>query len=464
MKRSYLVFGLMVVFCIGVLVSPFFLRISLNVPLVFGEEPYYHARIAEEISGGNIAASDTLVYNSRPYYFGPFQVLLGYASLLIGLDRALVILPVIFGLLSFILFYLILGNFGITGLRRAIMSVLLASSPSFISTFTMSGPHSLAILLFLGGFYALMSRKMKFAGFAVLVSTIMFGLFNSMLLIVLLLGHYLAENRRKMFFLLLFFFSFIGSAAYYLLTADSAFNAGILSSVLSDFGGNGFGIFTILLLFAGVAFTWKQKYSYSIPYFLLLFLMTSLLFAGPFVLAYMGFVVAVFAGEGLYRIIRMRWEVSAIKSFTVLIIACGLMFSTASYVSRIANQGPSQETVSSLEWLKGEEPGTVFSHYSNGFWIEYFSKKPVLMDGFIVSDFRNRYNDSMQIFYSRNLDKTKGLLDRYDVKYIYIDSSMRNGRIWRNNDDGLLFLLGSNESFTRIYDSPDVQVWRYLGR
>jgi len=41
---------------------------------------------------------------------------------------------------------------------------------------------------------------------------------------------------------------------------------------------------------------------------------------------------------------------------------------------------------------------------------------------------------------------------------------MRNGLIWTKEEQGLLFLFRNNESFKRLYTTPDTQVWEYTPR
>lgn len=445
------------------LLGPHIYRALTAQSIPFGEESYYHMRIARSILQGSIPASDTLVYNSRPYFFGPFHVILAFASVPLGIELASVALPVLFGMLSLFFFYMILGKFGVSRIRRLVICTLLVSSPAFIGTFSQPSPHALAIPIYLVGFYALLHRRTEIFAFVVLASAIMFGFFNSLLLLVLLLGHYTAESKRKLFFLAIFVLSFIFALIYYVMVFSPVLPASVLSGLVSDFGGSGFGIFLLILAAAGLAFSWKEKYIYMLPYYLLLFLLTSLFFSGSFVIAYLAFVVALFAGEGFCRITGMEWRVSLIKSLTILIVVAGLSFSSASYLGRLSHSGPDHDIIRSLSWLRQQPQGIVFSHYSNGFWIEYFAEKPVLLDGFLVSDLKNRYSDSQEIFYSRNIGKTRKLLDKYNVRYIFIDESMKKGNVWRREDEGLLFVLRNRESFRKVFDTESIQVWEYKG-
>ncbi len=463
MKNSYS-FVLMLFVAFAVLSAPLALRYMEGKSLMIGEESYYHARIARQMISGSLSPADTLIFNERPLYFGPYHVLLAFLGRYMGIELASFVIPIALGLVSFAFFFLSLGKFGVVGSRRVIMSLLLISSPSFIGTFIQSNPHALAVPLYLVGFYLLSSSKSIslspkiLLGFVVLVTTILFGIFNFVLLIILLLGYYTVERRRMMVFFLVLAFSFIFSFVYYLIFS---FSGSLVSVLVSDLGGSGFGVFSLVLLVAGVILCWKDRYSFFLPFAVLLYLFTMLfLFRMP-VVAYLGFIVAIFAGEGLYRLLNMDWNLPLIKRLTVLLVLCGLLFSYVAFSTRMYNLGPDPGVIESMEALGDMEPGLVLSHYSNGFWIEYFAEKPVLLDGFSVLDSQKRLEDSQRIFMSRDIDETTRLLSKYNIRYIFIDEPMIEGEVWSRKDEGLLFLLRNRDVFENVFDSQGAEIFEY---
>ncbi|MBI2134252.1 hypothetical protein HYU11_06265 [Candidatus Woesearchaeota archaeon] len=455
----------LLLFAALLLAAPFFIRVYEGKNPVFGEEPYYHARIAKHMISGDLSAADTLVYNERPYYFGPYHVFLASLSKVVGIDSASLVLPFLLGLVSVAFFYLLLGNFGIVGSRRLFISVFLVISPSFLSAFTISNPNSLAIPLYIVGIW-LLSMKGGFRSFTgilgliVLFPTILFGFLNAMLAIVIMIGLFTVEERKRASFLVFFSVVFVSALLYYLVFFVKLLPIGLLSLVVSDLGGSGFGAFSLILLVSGVLFTWGKKASYSLPYYVLLFLLSILFFYGSFAIPYLSFVVAFFSGLGFHALVSRDWNLPLLKRLTILLVFCGLLFSTISFLSRLSSSGPDILTVNALLYLNGREDGIVLSHYSNGFWIEYFAGKPVLIDSFLAG---KRYSDSNEIFYSRNLDVTRRLLDRYDVRYILIDEEMRSGKVWSREDEGLLFLFRNNETFSKIYEEGRLAIWEYDG-
>ena len=146
-------------------------------------------------------------------------------------------------------------------------------------------------------------------------------------------------------------------------------------------------------------------------------------------------------------------------------LLAGLIFSSISYIGRISSLPPDQPIINSLEWFSTRSEGIVLSHYENGFWIETVAKKPVFLDPLVAySPNPNfKFNQSNEIFYSRNLKATKNLLSNYSISYIWIDKSMKQGKVWTKEEEGLLFLFRNNETFKNIYHSKEVEIWEVLG-
>jgi len=100
--------------------------------------------------------------------------------------------------------------------------------------------------------------------------------------------------------------------------------------------------------------------------------------------------------------------------------------------------------------------------HSYGHWIEFTSERVVLLDGSpaYVKDLETRYNDSLWLFSSKDLETTRNLLFKYDIDYIFIDNVMKEGLVWLEQDEGLLFLLRNNETFKNVYNQTGVEIWQ----
>jgi len=224
----------------------------------------------------------------------------------------------------------------------------------------------------------------------------------------------------------------------------------------------GFGIFSVLLAVVGFISTWKQKYSYWQLYLGVSFAYVAALWLDQNPNAYLGFVVAFFAGLGFMALVKMKWQLTRLRDLTLLLVVCGMLFSSISYAKRLVESQPDQGIVEALEFLKTQEQGIVLSYYSYGYWIEYFSGKPAFVDDTPTSNTKMSLNVSQEIFASRNLRYTKALLDSYNISYIFIDDRMKSGLVWVKEEEGLLFLFRNNETFKNIYSNPDTELWGYI--
>ena len=226
----------------------------------------------------------------------------------------------------------------------------------------------------------------------------------------------------------------------------------------------GFGIFNVLLALVGLYVVWNTKK--QITGYIMLSFLVLLSFYTPQINIYLGFIVAIFAGYGFISIIKMKWKIDLIKKLTIILIICGLLFSTLSYINRTANELPNNEIIQSLKWLKenSAKEDIVLSHYSKGLWIEAISQRPVVLDSQTnyIEDLDIRFNDSNTVFYSRNLKNTKTLLDKYNVKYIWIDQLMKQGQVWVKEKQGLLFLFENKETFKKVYSNNNTEIWEIL--
>jgi len=238
------------------------------------------------------------------------------------------------------------------------------------------------------------------------------------------------------------------------------------SNFVSDFGSfYGFSVFMLILAFMGFFILWTQKKKYFLFLITLIILIVSSLYF-PFVNIFSNYIFSFLAAITLLAIIRRKWQHRIIKNATLILIFCGLLFSTTSFINRLTENEPKPEQVESLIWLSkySKQGEVILSHYSNGFFIEYFAKRPVVMDEMFVyaPDLEERFNDTNTIFYSRSLEQTTSLLDKYNVKYIWIDKKMNSGLVWTKKDQGLLFLFRNKETFKNIYSYSEIEIWEYL--
>ncbi len=453
-----------------ILSIPLATRIIRFEGLMMGSEPYYHARIASGIASQGIPKNDNLSFDQRAYRPNPYHLLLAFASGFMSIELVSMVIPIIFGLASLVFFYLLLKRLGFDLRVRFFSLLILIASPAFISTFTSSSPACFAIFISLLAIYLFLDKKdvFKFMAAALFIVTAFFSFFSA-LIVSLFLFFYGAYQRKQLniclfLCLLVLITGFVYNYPNFIVQSVSSKN--MLTDFLADMGANiGFGLFNIILAGIGFVIKWREKKRLFIFYALISFFLLSMLlftFQGA---AYLNFALALLAGFGFVWLLDVKWELSMIKSLTMTIIVCGLIFSSLSYLNRASLSMPDEQFAQSLKWLASyaSPEDVVLSHYSYGFWIEYFTGNKVMMDDLRTPNYESIQVDYNKILFSRSLEDTKELLSEYKIKQIIITDEMRSGLVWSREEEELLFLFRNNETFKNVYNKDYVEIWEYIG-
>lgn len=434
------------------------IRIVKYDSLHSGVDPYYHERMAEHIHQHGIPSVDPLM--TRPYLLQPYHYLLSLFVPL-GAFKASIMIPFWLGIFSVILAYMILNEFNLSATRKLVIMSIFIISPVSVFLFSTSNLFALPVFIFLLGFYLFI----KDSWLSVLVLSLM-SLFNPLLsfaALAILLSYTLNFKRNKFYFILglVTLLSAIIHIPFYLKNGLPLIeSSNFIIQFVSDFGANlGFGIFSILLAIFGLVVFWRIK-KQLVPYGLIVFLVILVIYYAPLAV-FLNLIVSAFAGYGFLLFVRRDWDISVLKKFTILVLICGLLFSSMSYINRVANEEPLWDVVKSLDWLSTKEDGYVLSHSSNGYLIQSMADKRTLTDTGLYAD-QSKINVSNDIFMSRNLVVTRQLLHENDISYIWITSEMKEGQVWTKDDQGLLFLLRNNETFKNIYGSKHAEIWQVI--
>ena len=143
-------------------------RYLIDKPIMIGEQSFYHTRISDEVLKGNLFDPDSKIYSPRPLLINPYHFVLVPFELLFSEGTASALLSFILGIISVILFYLILKEFNVNMMVRFLTLLILTLSPIFIFTFTVSNPNSLAVTLTLLGCYLFLKEKRKYLTLSVI--------------------------------------------------------------------------------------------------------------------------------------------------------------------------------------------------------------------------------------------------------------------------------------------------------
>lgn len=458
---------------IALILLPFVMRALNDNMTLPGEEAYYHARIAKQIIENSFPEQDDAVSYGRPYYLNPYHAVLAAFSYVFGVLNASRIVPLIAGLLSVLIFYTLLAKFKLD--RLAILSILgvFILSPLFSYSFSLSTPACLMILFNLLGLYFFMKDKnWCIALSAVFFSaTALFGILHALVPAAIVL-FYAAYNRKKLnhaciIIALLCIIIFVHDLPVYLHGGSIDFvQKSRVTGFISDLGGiGGFSAFTLLLALLGIIGLWKHKKEHYLLYAASIFLVVYSFFDSG-AMVYSNFILAFFAGIAFSGLARMKWHLVQVRNFSMIVLFCGLLFSTVSHAVALSSLQPDTDMQDALLWIahRSETGDMVFSHYSKGFWIEFWAERPVLMDGLLkqTPDVRILYEDSTAIFNSNDITLTRELLSKHRIKYLFMTKDMAEGLVWEKQGRGLDFLLTNSETFKKRYANPCCDIYEYI--
>ncbi len=459
-------FWILLVLCMVMLALPHLIRYKYNGNFLFGEESYESLRIANFIHDNKfLPTEDYYSYGGRTfvYEYG------WYILLSLKPDLFARVLPFLFGVLSFILFYLIVDKLYLK--LRNLAGLLLLISPFFVYLFSTANKYSIAVLLSLLGIYLYVNKKENLA-LIVFIAVGLFSILTSLLILILFLFYSIYKKEFKGFSVL-----FLGSFFVFLLQFYRVLFSGlpetffgtinwsipsILAILFSDFGSKfGISFFLFVLAFIGIYSYLSFKFKYLLAYAAItIFILLIPYFT--FLVFYLGLVFVLFSAYGLIVVINREWKSEVLKYLAVLIICCGLLFSNLAYINRISTFTPSKNFGNALVFLGNQEIGGVFSHYSRGAYLSYAGKKNFMDSNFLYAPgVEAKQLDSERLFSSNNLDVTQAIISKYNIEYIWLDRELVNN-LWAGDEIELLFLLKySPQVFKKIFDNGDVELYKY---
>ncbi len=216
-----------------------------------------------------------------------------------------------------------------------------------------------------------------------------------------------------------------------------------VTRTLVELGGqNAYGIFALIAAIVGTSVLWENK---ARNYFLALgvgilviasFALQSLVLLGSVA-------VALIAGLGYARLWHRRWVFGSIRGLSLILFACGIIFSSMIFIFEVSDAAPTGGFASDLAAVRHALPeGMVFSILENKPWIEYWTGRELVTDDVV--------------WRSRNLSDTFTRLQ--GVSAIIITKEMKT-TLWNDQEEGLLFLLNNSKTFKRLGDGNFVEVW-----
>ncbi len=454
----------LLVICIVFLLIPFILRFNVMA----GEDNYYNIRIAENLIKG--IYYDELSYSGReliPTLGWPVILAIFKTLLNIPYEILVTMLTFLFTALSFLIFYSLIKELDVNIILFS--SLFLIISPAFLYLSTIS--LSVVVFLMLLTIYLLSKdyNKLSLFTFAFIPFFSISGTFVS-LIIVFMYTLYIKRSKLFSKFLLvtllasLIYLPFVYKFGLPERLTFLMHQTGIgfaLKRIIFDLGGFGVATFTLLLSFLGFNILWEKKYKNIVPLITFISLIISSYFF-DIAIFYLNFLVCFIASYGLINILTRKWYSGIIKKFVILIFVSGLLFSSLSFLNQFNRELPNKDIVDGLKHLKDRD-GVVLSNYDRGIWINTLSGNKNVIDSnfYYAPDVNSIFENVQKLFYTRDIEISRWIFDKYNIRYIFIDNFMKN-KIWEEDEEGLLFILKYSKEFQKIYSKNGVEIWEYL--
>lgn len=461
-QKAQLIVGV-IALAIVLMIAPALLRDLTNKEEMIGYEAYLHSRIAKQ--GAKLTPfEDKLIVTSRIIRPTPYHFALHIMQNALGNRLASIVLPGIIGLaclLSLLALLLLLGRPLIEIFLTLVGFVL---TPAFLYISSSSTPHGLALALILFGTVLFMTKRVWILALVPWLTLLAFDLFHIISVLAILLACILLNQKERMHALVVGGILLTGVFALRppFFTMYDRIPYSLFQGAITDFGSPvGFGVFSLILIVIGLVHSWKHKKVFYPMYFLLILGCLVMISFGGIISIYLAPLTAIFIAKALLEIRRRMWVIPALRSLTALLIICGLLFSTVSYMDRLAASGPDASLVNSALFLKeiSSPSDVILTHATYAPIIESIAQRRVVIDTFQADPFVQ--DDVHELFASRSSKKVLQTLSKYDVTYLLIDRDIDES-VWMGNNEGLLFVLRDGETFKKVHKTKTIEIWKVL--
>lgn len=435
------------------LASPILFKTNITQEVFTSQNTYHNLILKNQINQTEPIIQQIKTHN-------PFHVLLNQ----LNLDdvTSAIIIPIISGLISIILTFLILKKLNLSDTEIILSLIMLTLTPIFLNKFTTLNIDNLAFPLMLAT-SLLYLHKSYFSILPLIILIITNPIIGMLLSLTILISIKYSKNKKLL--ITLSTISALTITLYFLLNKTISLNLKNMNidSILIEFGSlTGYSISLIILGVIGIISWWEQKnHKTTMMLLLLTGFIISILF--PEIRLIIALTLAIFAGIGITQLISKEWELQEIKQLNILLIACIILFSAIVTLNMQVTQIKPQE-VEAAKFLSGHETNnTILSTEDKGFIIEYLSGKKTMLNGqsYKQQNYQEKVDDANNIFYAKKLSNLEKLLKKYDITHIFIHQDMTNGKTWTSPEEGLQFFLKYSEKFIKLYDNEEVQIYKY---
>jgi|GEM_PF-3119378 len=363
---------------------------------------------------------------------GVYSLLL---NALASLGDMVVLVSVLIGLASAALAHILAARFTKNKETRMLLVILFLISPFFVATFTRLAPETLGIPLLL---LCLLFKRRLARGLTALVLALVNPALALPALIALL---FLKQDKRS------WLPGIVAAIPLALLVTRPSYTTPLLE--LGTVGGLSFIIVTLALIEA--ALRWRDASQRRAIVLFVLALLVAPWHPSLFILA--GLASIPLAAQLITRLDRRTWIVADARPLTLLLIGCSLLFLLLVHEGMVAAQEPSLNTVRTLVLARG---GVMLAPPELAPIISHFSGAQPLLDKRSCTLKPSLCLDVTTLYDARRLADAQPIIQRYGITSLLITKEMREGGVWRYDEDGLLFLLAHSDSFLKVSDAPEL--------
>ena len=464
------------------MMSVIMLRESSGSPVYPLGDSYYSLRIAGEISRDPFLDQDPV--QQRPYYPNAYHYFLAAMIWAVGESNTVYLAPVLLGCMSAALLYWLLRNMGLPSNNANLSSLLLAAAPAFIAIFSNLSTEGFVAFLSLLTLCLYFEKDYwdypwKLSGriyyglsifsLSALALTSLFGFVMTMIFLLAL--SFLAKRPlRSLTFALagpVVVLIPVGIFTEYLRVslASTGFHPFDLRQSFSIFGaGIGLDLFLLLLFATGLIIIWGFIKALR-PYHLFSIGLVAASLFNPIIRVYASMVITVYCVVAIKHLYYRKWELEIVKSGTVILLACALVFSAVNQINALANMEPGPEAADALAFLKSGGGDVVFTEPSYGSLIQYSAGKRTMLDSasYLYPDYEDKLGDYRYTLGLTPLKEAEPMMIKHNISYILITPAMKE-RVWGGKERNLLLLLRNSAKFTEAYETPGgFEVWEYVG-
>jgi len=471
LKRSILVLGVIL------MLLPVTVRLLNHEPLQPGSASYGHARIADIIARQGIPSTDPAM-PERLYVPQAIDLVLAFFMLFLPRTLAALLVPFLLGIATLACLNKAIEQWKLPQNLALGTRLAFVLSPFFVGTFTQAAPAALGVFLLTLLFALLAPPRDQLSParsvlrlLAITATTAVFATLGVGPAIVAIAVPLLARVFRKQLPAALALSSvaaFIVLIAFtlpsFLQTEQADFAKPMpVVHAISDFSGaDSLSLFAWLLGGIGLVMLWRHKRRHYA-----VMIATVLVLAGalvvPSLLSAAHIVLAVLAGYALAFFAAMHWEFEDIKTLTLLVLVCGLLFSTLAHAMALAHGPPSQEFKSAALAAQKTLPenATALTLPEDGFAFAYWSGRGVYLDGWAAQtpNANERWDVAQAVWHAQDIERARPLLLKNGIGALVITQDMRDGKVWDLPGQDLLFLLRNNETFKNAHRSSSVDIW-----